>query len=247
MHSAPSFPSSRLRDWDAGSCSSSEVRDRRSRCSLVRVARITKRLLSRLRVLRVARITKGYSQSSNASFCSHGWNHPRLGQCIKGICVRSVLVPRLLVCALAMQCSCTANFSPHCSGSTWLQLPWLYPAEINPLATRTNANAVSTINNWLFNFAIVMATPPLLTSISWGTFLLFGCLNVGFIPIIYVFYPETAGRTLEEIDVIFAKGNVEGRWYVQVAKEMPSLSPADIESEYQRLGLGEVPKHATDV
>lgn len=36
-------------------------------------------------------------------------------------------------------------------GFTWLELPWLYPAEINPLKTRTTANAVSTINNWLFN------------------------------------------------------------------------------------------------
>ena len=31
-------------------------------------------------------------------------------------------------------------------GFTWLQLPWLYPAEINPLATRTNANAFSTMS-----------------------------------------------------------------------------------------------------
>lgn len=40
-------------------------------------------------------------------------------------------------------------------GATWLELPWLYPAEINPLRTRTNANAVSTTCNWLFNFAVV--------------------------------------------------------------------------------------------
>lgn len=89
-----------------------------------------------------------------------------------------------------------------------------------------------------------MATPPLLTSISWGTFLLFGCLNFAFIPLIWVFYPETAGRTLEEIDVIFAKGYVEKQWYPRVAKELPSLSPAEIEHEFHRLGLGAVPQHA---
>jgi MFS family permease len=33
-------------------------------------------------------------------------------------------------------------------GATWLPLPWLYPAEINPLKTRAKANAFSTINNW---------------------------------------------------------------------------------------------------
>ena len=37
-------------------------------------------------------------------------------------------------------------------GATWLPLPWLYPAEINPLKTRAKANAFSTVNNWLWNF-----------------------------------------------------------------------------------------------
>lgn len=41
-------------------------------------------------------------------------------------------------------------------GATWLPLPWLYPAEINPIKTRAKANAVSTCSNWLFNFLIVM-------------------------------------------------------------------------------------------
>jgi len=35
-------------------------------------------------------------------------------------------------------------------GATWLPLPWLYPAEINPIKTRAKANAVSTISNWLW-------------------------------------------------------------------------------------------------
>lgn len=35
-------------------------------------------------------------------------------------------------------------------GATWLPLPWLYPAEINPLKTRAKANAVSTVSNWIW-------------------------------------------------------------------------------------------------
>lgn len=34
-------------------------------------------------------------------------------------------------------------------GATWLPLPWLYPAEVNPIKTRAKANAVSTSTNWL--------------------------------------------------------------------------------------------------
>jgi sugar porter (SP) family MFS transporter len=40
-------------------------------------------------------------------------------------------------------------------GATWLELPWLYPAELSPLKTRTRANALSTSTNWIFNFLIV--------------------------------------------------------------------------------------------
>ena len=37
-------------------------------------------------------------------------------------------------------------------GSCWLPLPWLYPAELNPLRVRTKANAVSTMANWCVCF-----------------------------------------------------------------------------------------------
>jgi sugar porter (SP) family MFS transporter len=113
-------------------------------------------------------------------------------------------------------------------GATWLPLPWLYPAEINPLKTRQKANAFSTINNWLWNFFIVMITPVLITQISWGTYLLFAALNACFIPVIYFFYPETSGRSLEEIDLIFAKGYVEKMSYVRAAKELPYMDESDI-------------------
>jgi sugar porter (SP) family MFS transporter len=32
-------------------------------------------------------------------------------------------------------------------GATWLPLPWLYPAEVNPIKTRAKANATSTVSN----------------------------------------------------------------------------------------------------
>ncbi|KAF2653058.1 general substrate transporter [Lophiostoma macrostomum CBS 122681] len=113
-------------------------------------------------------------------------------------------------------------------GATWLPLPWLYPAEINPLKTRAKANATSTIQNWLWNFFIVMITPVLITQIGWGTYLFFGALNACFFPIIYFFYPETSGRTLEEIDLIFAKGYVENMSYVTASLELPHLDDADM-------------------
>ncbi|KAJ5374389.1 Major facilitator superfamily domain general substrate transporter [Penicillium concentricum] len=122
-------------------------------------------------------------------------------------------------------------------GATWLPLPWLYPAEINPIKTRAKANAISTCTNWLFNFLIVMVTPIMIRNISWGTYLFFGAINACFFPVIYLFYPETAGRTLEEIDLIFAKGYLENMTYVRAAKEMPFLTNEEIERTAMQYGF----------
>lgn len=148
-------------------------------------------------------------------------------------------------------------------GATWLPLPWLYPAEVNPIKTRAKANAVSTCSNWLFNFLIVMVrisppsgrlphasiartdpcplslqvTPIMITNIGWGTYLFFAIVNACFLPVIWIFYPETANRSLEEIDIIFAKGYVEKMSYVRAAEEMPFLSDEEVEREALRYGL----------
>lgn len=122
-------------------------------------------------------------------------------------------------------------------GATWLPLPWLYPAEINPLSTRGKANAVSTIANWSFNFAVVMITPILVEKIGWGTYALFAGLNACFLPIIYFFYPETKNRSLEEIDIIFAKGYCEKMSYVTASKQLPKLTQAEIEEYNHKYAL----------
>lgn len=77
----------------------------------------------------------------------------------------------------------------------------------------------------------------MITNIGWGTYLFFAIVNACFLPVIWIFYPETANRSLEEIDIIFAKGNVEKMSYVKAAAEMPFLSDAEVESEAIRYGL----------
>ncbi|EAW20602.1 putative MFS monosaccharide transporter [Aspergillus fischeri NRRL 181] len=116
-------------------------------------------------------------------------------------------------------------------GAAWLPLPWLYPAELSPIKTRAKANAVSTCSNWLFNFTVVMITPVMVAHIGWGTYLFFAALNASFIPVIWFFYPETANRSLEEIDLIFAKGYVENISYVKAARELPKLTDDEIEAK----------------
>lgn len=84
------------------------------------------------------------------------------------------------------------------------------PAEIVGLEIRAPANALSTSSNWIFNFVVVMVTGPSFNNISWGTYIVFAALNAFIIPVVYFFFPETAGRSLEDMDVVFALAYNEG-------------------------------------
>jgi sugar porter (SP) family MFS transporter len=125
---------------------------------------------------------------------------------------------------------------------TTLPLPWIYPPEINPLRTRTMAAAASTCTNWICNFAVVMFTPVFSDQSGWGIYLFFALVNFIAIPFAWFFYAETAGRDLEEIDIIFAKAHVEKKWPYQVANEMPKLTVEQIAQMQIEVGLA-VPDH----
>lgn len=125
---------------------------------------------------------------------------------------------------------------------TTLPLPWIYPPEINPLRTRTMACSASTCMNWICNFAVVMFTPVFSAQSGWGLYLFFALVNFTALPFAYFFYPETAGRDLEEIDIIFAKAHIERKWPFQVANELPKLTVQQITEMQRELGL-DIPDH----
>ena len=53
---------------------------------------------------------------------------------------------------------------------------------------------------------VVMITPVAFTSIGYKTYIIFAVINGALIlPVTYFFYPETAYRSLEEMDAIFVK------------------------------------------
>ncbi|KAI1759029.1 general substrate transporter [Hypoxylon sp. FL1150] len=158
-----------------------------------------------------------------------------VGQCLSMVITFSCLIPGTSTAAKGAAVGLFTYIASF--GASWLPLPWLYPAEINPIKTRAKANAVSTCTNWLFNFLIVMVTPIMIANIGWGTYLFFAVVNACFLPIIWFFYPETARRSLEEIDIIFAKGFVENKSYVRAAEELPLLTPEQVEQEALKYGL----------
>lgn len=68
-----------------------------------------------------------------------------------------------------------------------------------------------------------MITPVSFSSIGYQTYIIFAVINAFIFPVVYFFYPETAYRSLEEIDNIFQKTKGLRGWLtvVQVAKDEP--------------------------
>jgi len=111
----------------------------------------------------------------------------------------------------------------------WLGMTWLYPSEIVPLRIRAPSSALSTSANWIFNFMVVMVTPVAFATIQYQTYIIFAVINAAIVPSVYFFYPETAYRSLEEMDEIFQKSN--GYFdVVQVAK------PKNTPNRYDKYG-----------
>ncbi|CRL21187.1 Sugar/inositol transporter [Penicillium camemberti] len=85
-------------------------------------------------------------------------------------------------------------------------VPWLYPTEINSLTMRTKGAALGAATNWIFNFMVVEITPIGIQNLGWRFYIIWIVLNAVMVPTVYLFYPETAGRTLEDIDDYY-RGN----------------------------------------
>ena len=131
-------------------------------------------------------------------------------------------------------------------GATWLTVPWLYPAEIFPLAVRAKGNAWGVVgwsigNGWLTLLCPVScktflplqsltSSRTMFKSLVEKTFYIFGACNAFTIPMVWALYPESNQRTLEEMDLLFASDSI-WNWdaeknYRKLVEENPHLVQA---------------------
>ena len=74
--------------------------------------------------------------------------------------------------------------------------------------------ALRQASNWAFNTALAFAVPPGLNTIAWKTYFIFGSFNFAAFLHVYFMYPETVGRTLEEVEELFDQGHTFAAWKI---------------------------------
>ncbi|KXH34787.1 hypothetical protein CSAL01_00368 [Colletotrichum salicis] len=88
-------------------------------------------------------------------------------------------------------------------GYSWGPCAWIIIAEVWPLSTRPYGVSLGASSNWMNNFIVGQVTPDMLTSINYGTYILFGLLTYLGAAFIWFVVPETKRLSLEEMDLVF--------------------------------------------
>ncbi|THC93626.1 hypothetical protein EYZ11_006910 [Aspergillus tanneri] len=88
-------------------------------------------------------------------------------------------------------------------GFTWAPAAWIYASEVFPLKYRAKGVGLAAAGNWIFNFALAYFVAPAFTNIKWKTYIIFGVFCTVMTFHVFFMYPETARRSLEEIDEMF--------------------------------------------
>lgn len=112
-------------------------------------------------------------------------------------------------------------------GVSYSPLGWALPSEVFSTSLRAKGVALSTCVNWLANFIVGIATPPMLQSIGFGTYVFFAVFCGLSTVWAYLLVPETMGKTLEQMDDVF--GDTIGREEQRLAREADMLAAAMVQ------------------
>ncbi|KAJ1694483.1 hypothetical protein LUZ63_011181 [Rhynchospora breviuscula] len=117
----------------------------------------------------------------------------------------SVSEPAGIAVAMAAVCGNVAFFSVGMGPVTWV-----VGSEIFPLRVRAQAVALGTVANRVSSGLVAMSFLSICNAISVsGAFFIFGFLSALAVAFMYRFVPETKGKNLEQIEVLFGD---DGEW-----------------------------------
>lgn len=85
---------------------------------------------------------------------------------------------------------------------------WIYGTEIWPQEIRAKGYSF-TIFGWATGCGMTQfLIPIMLDRLGYATYLFFGAVNLVVLPLIWLLYPEVAGRSLEEVSLLFTSDSL---------------------------------------
>lgn len=87
--------------------------------------------------------------------------------------------------------------------TAWINLLIAYPCEIYPFRLRAKGLALTLTFNYALNLVSLFVNPIAMAAISWKYYIVFCCFLGVLLVLIFLFFPETKGHSLEEIAQIF--------------------------------------------
>lgn len=105
------------------------------------------------------------------------------------------------------------------------------------------------LSDWAFNFALAYFVGPAFTNIQWRTYIIFGVFCAAMTVHVFFLYPETAGKSLEEMDDLFdskipawRSGKVKG--FEQKVQERRTSKVDEAPGVVQNEGASAIPAQA---
>jgi sugar porter (SP) family MFS transporter len=107
---------------------------------------------------------------------------------------------------------------------------FLYATEVAPLKLRIPITAIANATQWMCQFIVAQVTPAGTTNLGAKYYIIYAVINAAAVPIVFFLFPETNGRSLEQMDHIFEQSQ---RCFdvVKVAKRLPRGAGSDAEQQ----------------
>ncbi|EWY80948.1 hypothetical protein FOYG_15241 [Fusarium oxysporum NRRL 32931] len=90
----------------------------------------------------------------------------------------------------------------------WTPLPQAYTIEIFPFLTRSRGLTTALTSSYIGLISAQLINPVGLASLGWRYYIVFCCILACLIVVIYFLFPETKGRSLEQITELFEGSSV---------------------------------------
>ncbi|PYH37575.1 sugar transporter [Aspergillus neoniger CBS 115656] len=123
----------------------------------------------------------------------------------------------------------------------FLAANFLYAPEIAPQELRIHLAAIGTATHWLFNFVIAEITPIVFATIRWRYYIVYAVIGFSVAFMVYFVFPETKGRSLEEMDRLF--GDPEHWWKVTIySREMMGMELVEVDGDDVKMDASHIEK-----